>query len=113
MSRCVIVRWAGAAVVSALVAAGCGIATDDSPRDIEPRAVTPTTDTAAGGAASVADHIDLLPGISSTLVTVDGQEGRWPATDGELLSGPLTVYDYPDMVESTRSASSTVPTTGG
>jgi hypothetical protein len=32
------IRWLLALVASSLVAAGCGIATDDSPRDIEPRA---------------------------------------------------------------------------
>ena len=189
--------------MSSLVAAGCGIATDDSPRDIEPRAATPITDTATRGAASGAESIflvapgqldrldavardtgddpravveavlagpsadevddgyrsmlpaslvvnqvevrdggvlaidlsadirdvvtddlplalaqlvysiDPLPDISSVLVTVDGEEGRWPAGNGELVSGPLTVYDYPGLLESTPPASPTTPTTGG
>jgi hypothetical protein len=188
-------RWLGVAAASSLLTAGCGIATDDSPRDIEPRAAAPLAQTAAAAAASGADRIflvapglpdrleavardigddpgavveavlagpsadevddgyrsvlpaslavnqvevrdggvlaidlsavigdvadddlplalaqlvfsiDRLPGISSALITVDGQERRWPAGDGELLSGPLTVYDYPGLVESNRSVS--------
>jgi hypothetical protein len=185
-----VARWLGFAAAASFVAVGCGIATDDSPRDIEPRAATPVAQTAAAAAASGADRIflvapglpdrleavardigddplavveavlagpstdevddgyrsmlpaslavnqvevrdggvlaidlsavigdvaaddlslalaqlvfsiDRLPDISSALITVDGQERRWPAGDGELLSGPLTVYDYPGLVES-------------
>ena len=53
-------------------------------------------------AAEVRDvqRVDLL---------VDGKARQWPAGDGELQSGALTVYDYPGFIESTQPAFPAVP----
>ena len=40
---------------------------------------------------------------------VDGRARQWPASDGELQTGALTVYDYPGFVESTQPAFPAVP----
>ncbi|MCU1392996.1 MAG: hypothetical protein JWM34_1424 [Ilumatobacteraceae bacterium] len=45
-------------------------------------------------------RIDLL---------VDGKARQWPAGDGELQTGALTVYDYPGFIESTQPAFPAVP----
>jgi spore germination protein GerM len=45
-------------------------------------------------------RIDLL---------VDGTSRQWPASDGELQTDPLTVYDYPGFVESTQPDFPAVP----
>jgi hypothetical protein len=49
MKKTVPIRWLLAVVASSLVAAGCGIATDDSPRDIEPRPAAPLAEPSADG----------------------------------------------------------------
>lgn len=198
-------RWLWLPVVATLATAGCGIATDDSPRDIEQRVATPLVDAAAaveaigaeriflvaptvpglpdrleavardtgddprtvveavfagpsagefddgyrsvlpstvtvnqvavrGGGVLAIDlsaeirdvtgdvlplalaqlvySVDLVPGVSSTLITVDGQVSQWPAGNGELLSGPLTVYDYPGLVQSTQPSFPAIPSPG-
>jgi len=40
---------------------------------------------------------------------VNGRPRQWPASDGELQTGALTVYDYPGFVESTQPAFPAVP----
>jgi spore germination protein GerM len=40
---------------------------------------------------------------------VDGEARQWPAGDGELQTGALTVYDYPGFIESTQPAFPAVP----
>ena len=56
-------------------------------------------------AAEVRDvnRVDLL---------VDGKARQWPAGDGELQTGALTVYDYPGFIESTQPAFPAVPSPG-
>ena len=56
-------------------------------------------------AAEVHDvqRIDLL---------VDGRARQWPAGDGELQTGAITVYDYPGFIESTQPAFPAVPSPG-
>ncbi|MCU1398932.1 MAG: hypothetical protein JWN62_2041 [Acidimicrobiales bacterium] len=56
-------------------------------------------------AAEVHDvqRIDLL---------VDGKARQWPAGDGELQTGAITVYDYPGFIESTQPAFPAVPSPG-
>ncbi|HEY4331703.1 MAG TPA: GerMN domain-containing protein [Ilumatobacteraceae bacterium] len=42
-------------------------------------------------------------------LVVDGVAKQWPAADGELRSGPLTVYDYPGFIESTQPNFPAIP----
>jgi hypothetical protein len=62
------------------------------------------------GLAQLVYSVDLLPGVSAMLVTVDGQMAQWPAGNGELVSGPLTVYDYPALVQSAQPPYPAIPT---
>ncbi|MDQ3738126.1 MAG: GerMN domain-containing protein [Actinomycetota bacterium] len=43
-------------------------------------------------------------GIDAVRLRVDGEPQTWPGADGELLTGPLTVYDYPGLIESSQPA---------
>jgi hypothetical protein len=65
------------------------------------------------GLAQLVYSVDLLPGVSAALVTVDGQVTDWPAGNGELVSGPLTVYDYPALVQSAQPPYPAIPTADG
>lgn len=62
------------------------------------------------GLAQLVYSVDLLPDVSATLITVDGQTTQWPAGNGELVSGPLTVYDYPALVQSAQPPYPAIPT---
>ena len=51
-----------------------------------------------------------LPGVRSVQLLVDGVAQQWPAGNGEARSEPLTVYDYPGMVQSSQPAYPAIPT---
>ncbi len=41
-------------------------------------------------------------GVDEVRIRVNGQPRMWPRGDGVLTDDPLTLYDYPGMVESTQ-----------
>lgn len=51
-----------------------------------------------------------LPSVRSVQLLVDGAEQQWPAGNGETRSEPLTVYDYPGLVQSSQPAYPAIPT---
>ena len=59
--------------------------------------------------AQIVHSVAAVPGISDVLVTVDGQETAWPVPNGELVAGPLTVHDFPGLVESAQPAYPATP----
>lgn len=61
---------------------------------------------AIGQIVVTASEID---GVDAVRVRVDGITQVWPAGDGELTELPLTVYDYPGLVESTQPALPAIP----
>jgi spore germination protein GerM len=50
-----------------------------------------------------------LDGVDAVRVRVNGATQVWPTGDGELTDQPLTVYDYPGVVESTQPALPAIP----
>lgn len=50
-----------------------------------------------------------LDGVRAVRLRVDGETRAWPDGSGELQSTPLTVYDYPGVVESTQPPFPAVP----
>lgn len=50
-----------------------------------------------------------IDGVDSVRVRVDGITQIWPVGDGELTQLPLTVYDYPGLVESTQPPLPAIP----
>jgi spore germination protein GerM len=50
-----------------------------------------------------------VDGVEAVRVRVNGEPQVWPAGDGELTDQPLTVYDYPGLVESSQPAYPAIP----
>jgi len=50
-----------------------------------------------------------LDGVQSVQILIDGADQQWPAGNGELQSRPLTVYDYPSLVQSSQPAYPAIP----
>ena len=50
-----------------------------------------------------------LEGVQDVRLRVDGEIRDWPDGRGELESDPLSVYDYPGLVESTQPPFPAVP----
>jgi spore germination protein GerM len=50
-----------------------------------------------------------VPSVRAVRLLVDGKNRQWPASDGELQTDPLTVYDYPGFIESSQPAFPAVP----
>lgn len=61
---------------------------------------------AIGQIVVTASEID---GVEAVRVRVGGVTQVWPAGDGELTELPLTVYDYPGLVESTQPPLPAIP----
>ncbi|MDO9174021.1 MAG: GerMN domain-containing protein [Actinomycetota bacterium] len=51
-----------------------------------------------------------LTGVRSVSLLVDGESRQWPAGNGELQSAPLTVYDFPGLVQSSQPDYPAIPT---
>lgn len=51
-----------------------------------------------------------LPGVASVKILVEGADQQWPTGNGEVQSEPLTVYDYPGLVQSAQPAYPAIPT---
>lgn len=51
-----------------------------------------------------------LDGVQSVKILIDGADQRLPAGNGELQSLPLTIYDYPGLVQSSQPAYPAIPT---
>ena len=50
-----------------------------------------------------------IDGVDAVRVRVGGVAQTWPAGDGELTELPLTVYDFPGLVESTQPPFPAIP----
>lgn len=50
-----------------------------------------------------------LDGVQSVQILVDGATQQWPTGSGELQSAPLTVYDFPGLVQSSQPAYPAIP----
>jgi spore germination protein GerM len=50
-----------------------------------------------------------VDGVQSVSILIDGVDQQWPAGNGELQSAPLTVYDYPGLVQSSQPAYPAIP----
>jgi spore germination protein GerM len=48
-------------------------------------------------------------GVDAVRVRVEGTNQVWPTGDGELTADPLSIYDYPGLVESSQPALPAIP----
>ena len=69
-----------------------------------------TGDALIDAVAQVVYTSNEIEGVDRVLLRVDGQEQRWPRGDGTLVSGPLTVFDYPGRVFTTQPDFPALPT---
>ena len=51
-----------------------------------------------------------IDGVEAVQLRIDGTARVWPLGSGELTDRPLTVYDYPGLIESTQPAFPAIPT---
>ena len=51
-----------------------------------------------------------VTGTRSVKILVEGADQQWPRGNGEVQSDPLTVYDYPGLVQSAQPAYPAIPT---
>ncbi|NMD22699.1 MAG: GerMN domain-containing protein, partial [Actinobacteria bacterium] len=51
-----------------------------------------------------------VDGVESVNILINGADQQWPSGNGELQSAPLTVYDYPGLVQSSQPAYPAIPT---
>lgn len=50
-----------------------------------------------------------IDGISSVQLRIDGEPRVWPLGNGELTDRPLTIYDYPGLIESSQPPFPAIP----
>ena len=50
-----------------------------------------------------------LAGVRSVKIVVNGADQQWPAGNGDLQSSPLTVYDFPGLVQSSQPDYPAIP----
>jgi len=50
-----------------------------------------------------------IDGVQAVQLRIDGEPRVWPLGNGQLTDRPLTVYDYPGLIESTQPAFPAVP----
>ncbi|MGB8860495.1 MAG: GerMN domain-containing protein [Ilumatobacteraceae bacterium] len=50
-----------------------------------------------------------LDGVQSVKILIEGADQQWPAGNGELQNAPLTVYDFPGLVQSSQPAYPAIP----
>ena len=68
-----------------------------------------TSEALIDGVAEIVLTGTEIAGVSSVSIEVDGVPQQWPALNGELQSRPLTVYDFPGLVQSSQPAFPAVP----
>ena len=51
-----------------------------------------------------------LSGVRSVKIFVEGSDQQWPSGNGEAQNDPLTIYDYPGLVQSAQPPYPAIPT---
>jgi spore germination protein GerM len=59
--------------------------------------------------AQIVSTADGIEGVRAVQLQIDGEPRVWPLGNGELTDRPLTVYDYPGIIESTQPAYPAIP----
>lgn len=69
-----------------------------------------TTDGLRLAVAQIVTTATSLDRVRAVQLRIEGEPRVWPLGNGELTDRPLTVYDYPGLVESSQPAFPTIPT---
>jgi hypothetical protein len=59
--------------------------------------------------AQIVYTLTAVDGVTGVLLTVEGRTLEWPASNGQLRSEPLTVFDYPGLEPSAQPAFPALP----
>ena len=59
--------------------------------------------------AQIVVTADEVEGVDAVRIRIDGEPRAWPVGNGELTDEPLTIYDYPGLVESSQPPLPAVP----
>jgi spore germination protein GerM len=68
-----------------------------------------TSDGLRVAVAQIVSTADGIEGVRAVQLRIDGESRVWPLGNGELTDRPLTVYDYPGIIESTQPAYPGIP----
>jgi spore germination protein GerM len=68
-----------------------------------------TTDGLRFAVAQIVSTATGIEGVQAVQLRIDGEPRVWPLGNGELTDRPLTVYDYPGLIESTQPAFPAIP----
>ncbi len=52
-----------------------------------------------------------LDSVQRVRIRTNGENQAWPTGDGRLSAEPLSIYDYPNLIETTQPALPTLPST--
>ncbi len=77
--------------------------------DVSPELGQLSGDVLVAAVAQIVFTASELDGVQSVSILIDGVAQRWPAGNGELQSEPLTVYDFPALVQSSQPAYPAIP----
>jgi len=72
--------------------------------DVSTEILTLSGDGLVAALAQIVFTVSGISGVESLQLSVDGSSIQWPASNGELTSRPLTVYDYPGWEPSSQPA---------
>lgn len=72
-----------------------------------------TADSLELAVAQIVATASELDGISAVQLRIEGEPRFWPLGNGELTDRPLTIYDYPGVVESSQPAFPAIPLVSG
>ena len=59
--------------------------------------------------AQIVATASQLDGVRAVRILIDGEPQVWPVGNGGLAERPLTIYDYPGLVESSQPDYPTIP----
>lgn len=59
--------------------------------------------------AQIVSTASSIDGVRAVQLRIEGEPRVWPLGNGELTDRPLTVYDYPGLIESTQPAFPAIP----
>jgi len=68
-----------------------------------------TSDGLGLAVAQIVSTATRLAGVQAVQLWIDGEPRVWPLGNGELTDRPLTVYDYPGLIDSTQPAYPAIP----
>ncbi len=68
-----------------------------------------TSDGLRFAVAQIVSTAGRIEGVRAVQLRIDGEPRVWPLGNGELTDRPLTVYDYPGIIESTQPAYPAIP----